>query len=252
MNDDDGDVIGGNGVIGKATCQALDLTKVFDLSGSNITLKEAKDYKFIFICLPTPFEKNDKGYDTKLIEGYIRQMTGNHIFVIRSTVFPGFGDHMAEKYNQMVISYPEFLTEATALEDALHPDIIVAGSKHKPALDWLDQKFLVKLEGKKHLMSSCAVAEFTKLAINGFYSTKVLFANMMYDYANQVGVSWDNIKDIMYERKWVGQNHLRVPFRNLRGLRGKCLPKDYRALALYSSNPFLSEWIKYNDSLGGE
>ena len=250
MTNEDGVVVGGNGVIGKATAKALGLTKVYDLHNPNITLKEAEDYRFIFFCLPTPYENN--GYNIKLIEGYFKQLSKNHVFVVRSTVYPGFGDHMAEKYGSMIISYPEFLTEKTAEADAINPDIVVAGSKHKPALDELNYRFLSRLPGQKFLFSDCAHAEFIKLAINGLYSTKVLYANMMYDYAGHVGVSWDKIKDVMYQRKWIGQNHLKVPWQGLRGLHGKCLPKDYKALATYSCNPFLQEWVKYNESIGGE
>ena len=247
--DENAIVIGGAGVVGKATAQALNLTNIYDLAGSNITLKEAKDCKFIFICLPTPFENG--AYNTKIIEAYIRQIDGSHIFVIRSTVYPGFGDHMAEKYNTMVVAYPEFLTEKTAVDDAKNPDIVVVGGKHKPAVEELVKVFLDKLPGMKFVFNSCAYPEFAKLAINGFYSTKVIFANMMYDYARNVGVSWDKIRDVMYERKWIGRNHLSVPYNERRGLNGRCLPKDFRALAEYSGNPFLKDLVKYSESIGG-
>lgn len=248
MIDNQGIIIG-NGVVGKATAKALGIEHYFDFKGSNISLTEARDYKYIFICLPTPFENGR--YKTDEIEAYIRQMTSNHVFVIRSTVYPGFGSHMAKKYNHMVVSYPEFLTESSADDDAVNPDIVVAGSDHKPAVDGLHDNFLYRLGGHHYYLKDNTTAEFVKLAINGFYSTKVLFANMMYDYANNSGVKWDTVKEIMYRRKWIGNNHLTVPFKNKRGLNGKCLPKDYKALSEYSGSYILKDLVKYNASIGG-
>ena len=232
----------GYGVVGQATAKALGITKYFDLKGSPWTLEDARKYKYIFICVPTPTVNGR--CDTSAVEATVKQLGGNHVFVIRSTVTPGTCRNLANKYHVMTVSYPEFLTMSTAEEDALNPDLVVIGSDHKPALDGLSNYFLTDFpkdgsKGVPYLVrTDSTTAEMIKYAINTFYATKVVFANALYDVCQSAGVDYDTVKRAMYKRKWVGDNHLTVPFNGKRGLGGPCLPKDLEAFASYSSKLF--------------
>jgi len=231
---DEGFIIG-NGVVGKATGKALGIEKHFDLKGSDWTLKDAEDYKYLFICVPTPTTCGS--CNTSAIEDLIKQMGGNHVYVIRSTCIPGTAKHLHNKYGVMTVSHPEFLTMSTADEDAINPDIVVLGSEMKPALDGVIDNFYRDKEDKI-IRTTSTTAEMIKYGINTFYASKVLFANALYDQCQAAEVDYEVVKDALYKRKWIGENHLTVPFEGKRGLGGACLPKDLEAFATYSGRHF--------------
>jgi hypothetical protein len=52
------------------------------------------------------------------------------------------------------------------------------------------------------------------------------------------------VVDAMYKRKWIGKNHLAVPFNGKLGVNGKCLPKDLIAFAKYTGDDFFLNMVK--------
>lgn len=243
-------VIIGGGVVGKATAEALGIKTIFDKlkNRSNIFIQEVESFKYIFICIPTPTTSN--GCDISQIEDIIKKFGNKHIFIIRSTVIPGTADRLMEKYNCIIISNPEFLTEATAEDDAINPDIVVVGSNEKSIVKDIINFFYTKkrFPDSEFIETDNKTAEMIKYAINTFYATKVIFANQFYKICNGEGIEYNKIKNVMYKRKWIGKNHLTVPYKNKFGLFGKCLPKDLVAFAKYSNNPFFNNLIDYMKS----
>jgi UDPglucose 6-dehydrogenase len=237
----------GGGVTGKATAIALGVEKIFDklVKRSNITASEAVKFKYLFICVPTP--TNSKGCDISYVEDTIKRFGNKHIYIIRSTVIPGTADMLMRKYNCIIISNPEFLTEATSKKDSINPDIIVLGSKEKTIIKDIRNVFYTKnkFPNSEIIETDNKTAEMIKYAINNFYAVKVIFANYLYQICNNESINYNIIKETMYKRKWIGKNHLTVPFRNQFGVRGKCLPKDSKAFAKFSKNNFYSEMVKY-------
>ena len=85
-------VVGGRGMVGKATMKALNIPHCYDKKDSNITLKEGAKKLLCFLCLPTPTDGHgqQKGLDEmKEIIQAVREFGGRNVFVIRSTVTPG-------------------------------------------------------------------------------------------------------------------------------------------------------------------
>ncbi len=236
----------GGGVIGKATAKALGIEKIFDklIKRSNITAKEIVKFKYLFICVPTP--SNSNGCDISYVEDTIKRFGNKHIFIIRSTVIPGTANALMKKYNCTIISNPEFLTEATSEKDAINPDIIVLGSKEKTIIKEIKNIFYKKekFPDSEIIETNNKTAELIKYAVNNFYAIKVIFANYLYQICNNEGINYNIVKETMYKRKWIGKNHLTVPYGNQFGVRGKCLPKDLAAFAKYSNNYFYNEMFK--------
>jgi UDP-glucose 6-dehydrogenase len=73
-------------------------------------------------------------------------------------------------------------------------------------------------------------AEMVKYFGNTWFSTKVIFANQMYDMCQAVGADYDAVKEAAAADKRIGRSHLEVFHKGYRGYGGKCLPKDTRAL----------------------
>jgi UDPglucose 6-dehydrogenase len=247
---DDACVIGGLGMVGKATAKALSIPYYFDLLGSNITLEEAAEKRFIFICLPTPTIKGR--CDTHELSEVIKQIKDygrQNIFVVRSTVNPGFCSNLSTVLGvRNVVHVPEFLTEATWEEDIKTPDIVVIGADSKDYREAVEGVYRARYQrGVEIILTDSITSELLKWAINGFYATKVVYANEIYDFAQKIGANYEVIKDTMYKRKWIGKNHLNIWRGDQRGAGGKCLPKDLEALAEMSQSSLLLKVLERND-----
>jgi len=246
----------GYGVLGKAYAKALNIKLHIDLKGSNVSLEEMCDKaKWILLCVPTPPTK-EGDCDTSIVEEWVEKISKeskSNVIVIRSTVIPGTAVRLMKKYNVDIVSAPEFLTESTAEEDALHPDLEVLGAHEEGlARDFYEFQKNVRKRGtyKPHLViTDNTTAEFIKYSINSFYATKVTFANQVYDAAVEHGVDYDMVMDAMYHRKWIGDNHLKVFHKGKRGYAGKCLPKDTAAFTRFTKSPLLELVNKLNKKI---
>jgi UDPglucose 6-dehydrogenase len=234
-------VLGGLGVVGMATRKSLGIDKYFDIKGSNISLEEASNLRYVFICLPTPV-RNGR-YEMDDITAIIRQMVSydrQNVFIIRSTVYPGYAAHiMKELKIHSIVSNPEFLTMDTIDQDISKPDLILIGGAQENYINDVLGIWKERYVWANIIKTDNTTAELAKLAINSFYATKVVFANQIYDFAEKMGANYQAIKEIMYARKWIGKNHLEVWHKGGRGAGGRCLPKDLEALAEYSQLPLL-------------
>lgn len=248
----DDSVVWGMGYVGKATAKAFVIPHYFTRHDANITLKDAAYKRYHFICLPTPTINGDCFRDD-IIE-LIRQLEelphNQNVYIIRSTVTPGTSRYIQEKLGiHSVISNPEFLTEKTWEEDALHPDIVVVGGDQKNYVDDVVGIYQAHIKTAKIITTDSITAELTKYAINTFYATKVVFANEIFDIAQKIGANYETVKDAMYSRKWMSKNHFDIWHKGGRGSGGKCLEKDLNAFANYSKSDLLETVKKINDQL---
>lgn len=239
----------GNGIVGQATRKALDIPYYFDLKESNITLNEGAKKKWCFICLPTPTdEKESQAKAIDVIRDYIKQIKqmGSPIFVIRSTVLPGTCRALAETTGAVVVSNPEFLSESKWEEDAIHPRIKVIGADDiaiRRGLVSLWQRIKCKLE----VTTDSTTAEMIKYVMNTFAVVKVVYANQIYDACDKVKADYEVIHHVLHSHPWGSKEHLRVIDKGGRGAGGKCLPKDIKAFAKFSSSPLLDLVKRLNE-----
>ena len=236
----------GYGVLGKAYAKALGIDMYIDLVKSNVELEEmCERAKWILICVPTPPTK-EGDCDTSNAEQWVKKIAevGNdNVIVVRSTVIPGTAERLMKKHSVEIISAPEFLTESTAYEDAMEPDLKVIGSRKKE----LAEEFFEYLKSARNhdaynphlVITDNTTAEFIKYSINSFYATKVIFANEIYNTAQDMGVDYSAVMEAMYNRKWIGNNHLKVVHKGKRGYAGKCLPKDTLAFSRLTKSQLL-------------
>lgn len=241
-------VIGGLGVVGTATRRMLGIPWYYDHAGSNITMQEIKALKYVFLCVPTPTVQGH--CDTSAIRMYFELLGDGHIYVIRSTVVPGTARKLAEEFGVPVVSNPEFLTESSAQVECLHPDLIVLGADDEDTLSGVWNDLYWPMKGSRVIFTDTVTAEFIKYAVNTFYASKVIFANVLYDVAGSIGVDYGIVRDALYARKWIGNNHLTVPWKGKRGLNGKCLPKDLEAFATFTGHDFFEFLVRLNRQQG--
>ena len=212
---------------------------------------------YIFVCVPTPTTTSDAsfGYDMTQMNRTMELISDNKNIIIKSTVHPGDTNNYQGIWNKKRIVFnPEFLTEATAIDDFANPD--------KQIIGYTDRSYSLAVQLKKILPPSkntrlvpAKEAEILKLMINSYYAIKVIFANDIYDAVSQDDSSLDffRIMEMFSMDKRITNSHFDPLFGGYRGFGGKCLPKDIKAMSRYlkshNRHHLLKTVIAINDSL---
>jgi UDPglucose 6-dehydrogenase len=184
----------------------------------------------IFVCVPTPYDEAAGGFDLSYVREALDAIQGEKIVVLKSTVVPGTTAELQKAYPQLKLLYnPEFLTEQTADQDMKFPDRQIVGATEKSFTVAADILAMLPLAPFERVVTSTA-AEMTKYYGNTWFSTKVVFANQIYDLCQKLGLDYDTVKECVAADKRIGRTHLDIFHKGYRGYGGKCLPKDTRAL----------------------
>ena len=207
--------------------------------GKNIgSIDELNKAEVIFVCVPTPFLKDGKGFDLSYNEEVCSQIIGEKIIVLKSTILPGITEYFQDKYPQHKFLFnPEFLKETSADWDMNNPERQIVGhtARSKEMVGFV-LEILPPAPYKKEMPAT--EAELVKYFGNNFLAIKVAFANQMYEICKKLGVSYDNIAEAASRDSRIGKSHLSVSYDGYRGYGGTCFPKDIRAM------------IQFGDKLG--
>ena len=233
----------GQGFVGNAVYQKFKnyydvLTNDLDENKSTATLENLTQMcSTIFLCLPTPM-KSDGKCDTSILEKVldtIDLLTDNletkKTIVIKSTIPPGTTEKFNKRYESLDIVFnPEFLTERNAVEDYNNQDRIILGGP-RPSTTELKQIFS-KVFPKAHIIKTDSThAEMVKYLTNSFLSTKVSFANEIYQLCDKLNIDYDKVVEYATYDERLGKSHWNVPGHDGDfGFGGHCFPKDLAAL----------------------
>lgn len=207
----------------------------------------------VFICVGTPPADNGEADLTHLfaaVEETAKNLSGYTLITIKSTIPIGFeGDLEAtvKKYAKKSFEFaasPEFLREGTAIEDTLHPDRIVIGTKSQKA-----QKILLQLHAQipgERIICDIRSAQLIKYAANGLLATKVSFANAIANLCEKTGADVEKVMAGVGADKRIGHTFLSPGV----GYGGSCLPKDVLAfIAIASHFGYDFELLRAVDSI---
>ena len=97
-------------------------------------------------------------------------------------------------------------------------------------------------------MTDNITAETAKLSLNAFFSTKVIFANQIFDYCQKSGANYERVREILEKHPFGMKNHAEIFYKDQRGVRGRCLPKDLEAFANITKSPLLETVKQINDN----
>ncbi|MDZ4221697.1 MAG: hypothetical protein U1C18_02375 [Patescibacteria group bacterium] len=220
----------GGGVVGKACASFFKGAKVYDKFNPIDPLEEVLEQEVIFVCVPTPY---NQGFDRSILDEVFAEIGKDkkeRIVVIKSTGIPGTTDHFQKQYPHLKVLFnPEFLSEKTAQQDFIKPDKQLVGYTEQ-SRD-VAPEILGMLPSAPYQKTMPAVAaELVKYGINTFYATKVVFGNMLYDFAESLGVDYQEVKEAFVSDQRIVDSHFDVLHGGYRGYGGKCLPKDLLAL----------------------
>jgi len=224
----------GAGMVGGALINYLEKKHanyvVYDPPKGFQDTKSLNEADIVFICVPTPFNEGTKGFDLSFVHEAFSVLEPNKIVVLKSTIVPGTTEKLQRQYEQQRILYnPEFLTEVTTEQDFAYPDRQVVGYTKQSYSVAKDVVLLLPQAPFERIVPATA-AELIKYMGNTWFSTKVVFANQMYDFCQKFDVDYDIVKDAVAADKRIGPTHLEIFHDGYRGYGGKCLPKDTRAL----------------------
>lgn len=238
----------GYGVVGRATAEALEQTlsakiQYLDLEYANTTYRRmCKECEYIFICVPTPTSSLGT-CKTSMVEDVLKRLQKRSfkgIVVIKSTVPPPTTKMLRERFKMRINFNPEFLSEDTAFEDALRPEVNVIGGEEADVIN----EELYKNDPLAVITDS-STAEMIKYFFNSLFLLKVVYANQMFDIGDKLGVNFDTVLKAARKHKWVGDMHFKVFDKGFRGAAGKCLPKDAKVMGF--SSPLLKEAVRLNE-----
>jgi len=195
--------------------------------------KEVNQADVIFICVPTPFDKNN-GCDLSYLKDAIKIIRGNKIIVIKSTVVPGTTENFQRMYSRHKFLFnPEFLTHYTADQDMQYPDRQIIGYTKKSYNVAGSILKILPLAPYEKIMPATE-AEMVKYFGNTWFSVKVAFANQMYDLCEKLGLDYYRVMEAASADKRIGSTHLDVFHSGYRGYGGKCLYKDMKSLIKFA------------------
>lgn len=210
-----------------------------------------KNSDIIFISVGTP-NHNDEIDLSQVNEA--AQMIGNslkdsstfHAIVVKSTTLPGTTVNLVHKtIDELtknpkcfgVSMNPEFLREGSAVNDFLHPDRIIIGSKCAKSIALL-QELYSPFQVKK-IVTTPTSAEMIKYTANCYLSLNVAFANEISNLCETLEeVDSTEVFEAVFEDRRITMDYkghkIRPDIINYlkpnSGLGGSCLPKDLLAL----------------------
>jgi UDPglucose 6-dehydrogenase len=201
-----------------------------------------------FVCLPTPMREDGEA-DLSIVEGVLKELAlaggTDRIAVIKSTVPPGSTEHWNKRFDGSglhVIFNPEFLREASAVDDMRNQTRIVLGGP-RPWINKVKQVYEAAFPNVPIIKTSSTTAEMVKYVTNIHLAVKVSLANEFYQICEALDTRGDNIdydKVVEYalHDARLGSSHWKVPGpmpaddtgEPAFGFGGSCFVKDIRAL----------------------
>ena len=209
-----------------------------------------KNCELIFVTVGTPMT-NDGSINLGIIFNVCEQI-GNSLsktqnvpmIIIKSTVIPGTTkqiEKILEKKSGKktgldfgLLTNPEFLREGRAIEDTLHPHLIVIGTENKKHGLKLKKFYNRFYQNNIPVMiTNNTTSELIKYANNSFLATKISFINNIANLCQTLpGTNVDDIAKAIGIDPRIGRQFLNAG----PGYGGSCLPKDIQAMIRYLDN----------------
>jgi len=216
----------------------LNLSHISQTHNTNFSKGHFKDMDLIVVAVPTN-EKEDWSADTSILweaVEWIREIT-NAVILIKSTTPPTEILKIYERYTHIVFS-PEYMGESKYFTPEWkypHPQNMESHTWQTFGGDKEDTSFCVDVFKRhmgvdtQHWQTDIVTASLSKYIENSFFAMKVTFCNEWYDIATELGVDWNELRELWVLDPRINKNHTLV-FPEDRGYGGKCFPKDTRAI----------------------
>lgn len=212
------EVVGYKGVVGGATYEWLKTMH----PGHKVVGREVGDVVALsdlsFLCVPEAVVEDV----CAVTADYTRVM------VVRSTVAPGTCKSLQLKHGRHVCHNPEFLREATAIQDAFNPAYVLIGACCREHAEMVSR--LYEPAQVKTVIVNTTTSEMVKVATNNYLACLVSFWNEIESICQVSGVAGHRVGAIASLDPRVGWYGAR--YHHQYG--GKCLPKEIEQMLEYA------------------
>lgn len=206
------------------------------------SLEEGLDFSNLcFIVVATNSERGVNDYRFRILTDLFQRINAlkvqNKDFVITSTLFPGYiRDTVLPLLNNcqnVTVSYnPEFIAQGAIIQGLQSPDVVLIGEGSVKIGDRLEALYASMCQNTPQISRMSAdSAEIAKLALNCYITSKIAFANLVADIAdNTPNADKEAILKCIGSDSRVGLKCLKPGY----GFGGPCFPRDNQALSVYA------------------
>ncbi len=192
--------------------------------------EKIRDCDIVFIAVPTP--TTPQGFDPSIVEESLTLVGQGKVAVLKSTILPGTTKRLQEGHPNITVVYaPEFLSEATAAEDAAHPFANIVGLAQESAAARAAAESVMGVlpSAPFTLICTSTEAEFIKYShnLNGYF--QVMLANVLYDASQMLGAKWDVVRTALDNDPYIANRYGNPIHKSGRGAGGGCFIKDFAA-----------------------
>lgn len=239
-------LIVGYGVVGHNLHKELNKLNIdiYDKYKTEYNTKRDIKYDFCFICVDTPYTK-DRINDISQVENAIRENEAD-IYIIKSTVLPTTTNGLNNMFiNKHIIFSPEYYG-GTQHCNNYNFDFTILGGEKEYCLKV--QQLLQEVYDARHTFRivDSKTAELCKYMENSFLATKVAFCIQFYELANQLGINYEELRELFILDPRVNPSHTFV-YKEHPYYKSHCLDKDVPAIADYLNAELLHSIIEYNN-----
>ncbi len=218
----------------------------------------------LFVSVNTPTKSFGEGagkaadlqYWEKTARSIVKASTSDKIIIEKSTLPVRTADAMARILNANekgihfeVASNPEFLAEGTAVEDLLHPDRVLIGTREtKPGLaarQELVAMYANWVEPSRIITSNVWSAELSKLAANAFLAQRISSINSISALCEKTEADISEVARAIGGDSRIGSRFLSPSI----GFGGSCFKKDILNLVYICEFYGLNDVARYWDNV---
>lgn len=199
-------------------------------------------YKIAFVCVDTPFSK-ECFCDITEVKNAIMENDAE-IFIIKSTILPGYTERLIEETGKTIIFSPEYYG-GTQHCNNYNFDFTILGGEKEVCLKVV--QILQQVYDGRHrfYITDAKTAELAKYMENAYLATKVSFCVQFYEIAEKLGINYEELRELFIADPRVNPSHTFV-YKNTPYWNSHCLNKDVPAIAEFADAKFLKAICEYN------
>lgn len=238
----------GYGFVGRAVKSLFPNAHVYDkfneVFSDTYDKNKVLGCSIVFVCVPTDMLP-DGSCDLSAVRDVLSWIGRDQVVVLKSTVPPTEVARLPGTLR--IVANPEFLTERNWKNDIMNETRVILGGERTACNRVRNLYRSVYAPTTEYWFTDHETAMLAKYATNAFLAMKVTLSNVLYDYCDDIGVRYDDLRDMWTRDERVGRGHTDVTDR--RGFGGYCLPKDTAALAVMTQSEVLDSIINYNERI---
>ena len=237
-------LIVGYGVVGKNLKEELKALNpyVWDIKFDTCFDNRKSHYDFCFICVDTPYTKDDP-CDLTQVKNAIKDNNAD-IYIIKSTILPGTCEQLCKETRKRIIFSPEYYG-GTQHCNNFDFNFTMLGGEREDCLKV--QQLLQNCYDARHTFHivDSKTAELVKYMENSWLATKVSFCVQFYELAKKYGIDYETLRELFILDPRVNSSHTFV-YNDKPYWESHCLDKDVPAITKDGDAEFLKSVIEYN------